>query len=194
MKPKWPSIAALAGLACICAAVLFFVRAHARHSLSPALKVRAIARQWWWEFDYPSFGVRTSDVLYLPSATDVQLELVSGDVIHSFWIAGMKKAVDIIPGKARRLDLFVKSPGQLYGNCDSGCGCATVCMRFRVFASAPLEFQRWALHKRLRISEFKVPHTGGTPPCVLNRGRDGHVEPNSPATRLQLLLDKGSTA
>jgi cytochrome c oxidase subunit 2 len=190
MKPARAFIYASAGLACVCVAVLYSVRVHDRAATAPALKVKAIAHQWWWEFDYPSLSVRTSDVLYLPSSTDVQLELRSSDVIHSFWIAGMKDSVEIIPGKARRFDVFVKSPGELYGNCDSGCGCATVCMRFRVLARTPLEFNRWAAGARLHRAEFKVPRTTDTPACALKVGHDGHVNPGSPAGRLQQLLDK----
>jgi cytochrome c oxidase subunit 2 len=101
-----------------------------------------VAHQWWWEFDYPSVGVKTSDVLRVPSATNVRLELASADVLHSFWILGMKDAVELVPGKTRPLDLVVKSPGEIYGNCDSRCGCATVCMRFRVLASSPGSFDQ----------------------------------------------------
>jgi cytochrome c oxidase subunit 2 len=193
MKRARASIAALVGLACMCAAALL-ARSYLRQALGPSLKVRAVAHQWWWEFDYPSLGIRTSDALYLPSATNVRLELVSGDVIHSFWIDGMKDSVDIIPGRARLLDLFVKSPGQLYGNCDSGCGCNTVCMRFRVLASAPAEFQRWAAGARLHSAEFKPPGKADPPACALQTGRDGHAERNAPAGRLQQLLNKGPIA
>lgn len=194
MKSARAFISALVGVACVSMAVFYFVRIDERVRTAPSLRVKAVAHQWWWEFDYPSLGVRTSDVLYLPSATDVQLELSSGDVIHSFWIAGMNDSVDIIPGKARLLDVFVKTPGELYGNCDSGCGCGTVCMRFRVLASAPLEFRRWAAGARLRRTEFKAPRKDDTPACALNTVHEGHVKPNSPTSRLQQLLDKGSAA
>jgi cytochrome c oxidase subunit 2 len=80
--------------------------------------------------------------LRVPSATNVRLELASADVLHSFWILGMKDAVELVPGKTRPLDLVVKSPGEIYGNCDSRCGCATVCMRFRVLASSPGSFDQ----------------------------------------------------
>lgn len=194
MKSALAFISTLICAACVSAALFYFVLIHRGTGSAPALRVKAVAHQWWWEFDYPSLGVKTSDVLYLPSRTDVRLELNSGDVIHSFWIAGMKNSVEIIPGKARLLSLFVESPGELYGNCDSGCGCAAVCMRFRVLASSPVEFQRWAVGARLARAQFKPPAATGTPDCALETGHDGHVMHNAPASRLQQLLDKSSTA
>jgi cytochrome c oxidase subunit 2 len=110
------------GLACICAGVILLARILDAGVSRPVLTVRVVAHEWWWEFDYPSLGIKTSDVLYVPSATNVRLELASADVIHSFWIDGMKDAVNIVPGMMRPLDLLVKSPGELHGNCDSSCG------------------------------------------------------------------------
>ena len=174
MKSSRSFISALVGVVCVSATLLYFLSIHGRVATASALKIKAVAHQWWWEFDYPSVGIRTSDVLYLPSGTEVQLELRSGDVIHSFWIEGMKDSVDVIPGKPRLLDVFVKSPGELYGNCDSSCGCGTVCMRFR----ASLEFQQWAFRARLRRSEFKAPKTGEPPACALNT--NGHAHHDHP--------------
>jgi heme/copper-type cytochrome/quinol oxidase subunit 2 len=191
MRSRWQVTSAVLGIACVTAGVFILSRAYERSSAAPTLTIRAIAHQWWWEFDYPSLGVRTSDVLHLPSGKDVQLELSSGDVIHSFWILGMKDSVQIVPGKARSIDLFLKSPGELYGNCDSGCGCGTVCMRFRVLASTPVEFQRWAADARLNRSEFKPPSKVVTPACALTTGHDGHAKHDAGTNRIQQLLDKG---
>jgi heme/copper-type cytochrome/quinol oxidase subunit 2 len=188
MKSPRPLVAALVGLACICAGVISVARI-VGGDRRPALTVKAVAHQWWWEFDYPSLGIKTSDVLYLPTATNVRLELASADVIHSFWVDGMKDAVDIFPGKTRPLDLIVKSPGELHGNCDSGCGCNTVCMRFRLLASAPGNFDQWAARERLLPTEFKPPQTHVAPPCALNTGHDGHAAHESPFSHLQRLLD-----
>jgi heme/copper-type cytochrome/quinol oxidase subunit 2 len=189
MKSSRASIASLMVLACVSAAAILVARMHARSGTGHALTVRAVAHQWWWEFDYPTLGVKTSNVLYVPSATNVRLELASADVIHSFWIAGMKDSIDILPGKTHPLDLVVKSPGELYGNCDSGCGCGTVCMRFRVLASSSGNFQQWAARERLRRSEFKPPKKDDAPACVLNTGHEGHAGHNIPASHLQRLLD-----
>ena len=178
------------GLLCVCAGALGLARVWTDRPFDHALTVRAVAHQWWWEFDYPSLGIKTSEALYLPSDREVQIDLVSADVIHSFWITGMKQAVDIFPGKVRSLDLEVKSPGELHGNCDSGCGCNTVCMRFRLLARAPADFERWAANQRSHPEGLKA-HTSQTPACAIDKGRDGHTAHNSPASHLQQLLDAG---
>jgi cytochrome c oxidase subunit II len=194
MKSSRASVASLMILACVSAAAIFVVRVHARRVTGSALTVRAVAHQWWWEFDYPSLGIKTSDALYVPSATHVRLELVSADVMRSFWIAGMKDPVNIVPGETHPLDLVVKSPGELYGNCDSGCGCGTVCMRFRLLASAPRNFQQWAARERLVPAEFKPPPKVDPPACALNTGYDHHVGHNFHASHLQQLLDGDESA
>lgn len=191
MKSSRTAVASLMILACVCAAAIFVARRSARGVTESALTVKAIAHQWWWEFDYPSLGIKTSDVLYVPSATNVRLELASADVVHSFWIAGMKHSVDILPGETHPLDVVVKSPGELYGNCDSGCGCGTVCMRFRVLASSPGNFEQWAARERLLRVEFKPPNKGDAPACALNTGQESHAGHDRPVSRLQRLLDGG---
>jgi len=190
MKSSRVSVASLIILAWASAAAIFVARIHTSGVPGSTLTVRAVAHQWWWEFDYPSLGIKTSDALYVPSATHVRLELVSADVMHSFWIAGMKDSVNIVPGETQPLDLVVKSPGELYGNCDSGCGCGTVCMRFRLLASAPRDFQQWAAREHSRRSEFTPPPASDTPACALGNGHDGHAGHNFHESHLQRLLDE----
>jgi heme/copper-type cytochrome/quinol oxidase subunit 2 len=184
----------LIGLACICAGAILLARTYDHGVSGPTLTVRAVAHQWWWEFDYPSVGIKTSDVLCVPSATNVRLELVSADVIHSFWMIGMKAPVDIVPGATRQLDMVFKSPGERYGNCDSACGCGTVCMRFRVLATNQVKFEQWAARERLSRSKFKAPRKGDTPACALSTGQARHAGHNSPASHLQRLLDADGIA
>ena len=135
-------IALLAGgLFCIGASLVWLYSLV--QGVGPQLTIKATAHQWWWEFDYPTLGVRTSDSLYLPSDRRVRIELTSADVIHSFWILGMKKSITIPPNGRRAVDLITKSTGKVYGNCDSGCGCGTTCMRFRVLIETPMRFTGW---------------------------------------------------
>jgi cytochrome c oxidase subunit II len=182
----------VASVACLGAALSYFALSlYASGAARPDLRVRVTAHQWWWEFDYPSLGIKTSNVLYLPSSKDVRLELASADILHSFWILGMKDPIEIIPGKTRSVDVVLKSTGELYGNCESGCGCGTVCMRFRVLARNPREFQQWAANERARPSDFKPPKMTAAPPCATDPSRDRRTAGGSPNTHLQRLLDGG---
>lgn len=171
MKSSRVFIALAIALGGLCGGVIFLLQIHAVGESAPQLTVTAVAHQWWWEFDYPSLGIKTSDVLYVPIATNIRVELASADVIHSFWLIGMKKSVDIIPRKTGTLDLVVKSPGELYGNCDAACGCAAGCMRFQVLASTPGNFQKWVARERLSGIAFKPPHQRDAPACVEYRPR-----------------------
>ena len=152
------------------------------------LPIKVIAHAWWWEFDYPTLGIKGSDALYLPSDRWIRLELQSADVIHSFWIEGMGKAIDLPPGKTQHLDLRVKSPGKLYGNCDAGCGCGTVCMRFPVLASNPAEFNAWAAQQRAHPVSA-IARNSGTPACAFDKSVD-HRAKDRPSPGAQPALQR----
>ena len=42
---------------------------------APALRVRVIAPQWWWEYEYPELGILTANELHVPVSQPVRLEL-----------------------------------------------------------------------------------------------------------------------
>ncbi len=193
MKSKLSVFAFVAGIACLGVALIYSsAQFYARVTHKPDLRIKAVAHQWWWEFDYPSLGVRTSDTLYLPSTENVRLELSSGNVIHSFWMLGMKDPIELTPGRTKSLDVLLTSAGELYGNCDSGCGCGTVCMRFRVLARPPAQFQQWAAAQRVHSTEFKPPlQRVAAPACATDPSRDHRGGAGSPHTNLQRLLDRG---
>jgi cytochrome c oxidase subunit II len=191
MKSKRSFAAILAGFACLSVVLAYSaVRVSSYRGNGPELRIKAVAHQWWWEFDYPSLGVRTSDILYLPSSQNVRIELYSSDVIHSFWILGMRDSIEIPPGKIRSVDLTLTSPGELYGNCDSGCGCGKTCMRFRVLAQTPAQFRQWAASEHAHPSLFKPPQLASAPACATDPARD-HRSGSPPNTHLQHLLDNG---
>ncbi|MFN9694482.1 MAG: cytochrome c oxidase subunit II [Synechococcaceae cyanobacterium] len=65
--------------------------------------IEVIARQWSWEFVYPD-GLRSAE-LHLPVDRPAQFELVSLDVLHSFFIPAFRLKQDIIPGSVIRYRL-----------------------------------------------------------------------------------------
>jgi cytochrome c oxidase subunit 2 len=52
------------------------------------LSIDAVAKQWWWRFQYKTQAglVETAHELRLPVGQRVELPLSSPDVIHSFWV------------------------------------------------------------------------------------------------------------
>ena len=72
--------------------------------------IDVIARQWSWEFVYPS-GVRSSE-LHLPVDQRVNLRLISEDVLHSFFVPAFRLKQDIIPGSVISYSLTPTKTGR----------------------------------------------------------------------------------
>ena len=58
--------------------------------------IQVIARQWSWEFIYPT-GVRSSE-LHLPVDRPIHFRLISMDVLHGFYIPAFRLKQYLIPG------------------------------------------------------------------------------------------------
>ncbi|MBW4531705.1 MAG: cytochrome c oxidase subunit II [Aphanothece saxicola GSE-SYN-MK-01-06B] len=65
----------------------------------PAEQVEVIARQWSWEFRYPSQHVSSTE-LHLELNRPITFRLVSEDVLHGFFIPAFRLKQDVIPGRA----------------------------------------------------------------------------------------------
>ena len=125
-------------------AVLTF-RTQAIQSVQPpnALKIQVIGHQWWWEFRYPDQNVVTAGDLYIPVGQDITLELMSNDVIHSFWMPKLAGKTDAVPGHTNLLSFQAEQPGIYRGLCAEFCGEEHAVMRFRIVTVPPDVFQNW---------------------------------------------------
>lgn len=108
-----------------------------------ALNIRVIGQQWWWAFEYPDSGVVTADELHVPAGTTVHLELVSKDVIHSFWAPQLFGKQDVVPGRTNSITFTASTPGEYYGQCAEFCGVQHAQMRFRIVVDPPETFATW---------------------------------------------------
>ena len=186
--PKWSIL--LCGILLVIAGSLWLASRFIVRGNHRATEVDVVAHEWWWEFDYPKQGVKVANVLHIPEDRPVRLVLTSDDVLHSFWLPSMRLAVDVVPGQERTVMLNLKNTGTLNGSCGAGCGCDTVCMRFRVLVTNNLEFQQWI--KKQRGVPLKHGNTTA-PSCVFPRDVDGAA--SSPEARRvggpQARSDKG---
>jgi cytochrome c oxidase subunit 2 len=116
-----------------------------------ALAIEVVGEQWWWRVRYePSTerAVETANELRIPAGSDVELRLVSRDVIHSFWVPSLAGKVDMIPGTVNRLRLRANAAGTWRGQCAEYCGGPHALMSFHVVALDSEGFDAWLARQR----------------------------------------------
>lgn len=101
---------------------------------------RGTASQWGWQFARVgadgALGAST-DRLIIPAGEPVIIEIVSTDVIHSFWVPRLAGKMDAVPGKLNRHLIQADQPGTYLGVCAEYCGIGHDRMRFELIATAP---------------------------------------------------------
>jgi cytochrome c oxidase subunit II len=120
----------------------------ALHAATPTtLRIEVTGKQWWWEVRYFPAGAAEAVVLanelHLPLGQAVELELLTTDVIHSFWVPSLAGKVDMIPGRSNRLVLRADQAGVFRGQCAEYCGAQHALMAFYVVVESAEDFQRW---------------------------------------------------
>lgn len=124
-------------------------RANSSYSATPrnALTIKAIGRQWWWEFVYEdsvaSRSISSANELHIPTGRPILIKNESRDVIHSFWVPALQGKKDMLPGYTTTLWLRADRPGIYEGQCAEYCGHQHAKMRLTVIAHTPTEFARW---------------------------------------------------
>jgi cytochrome c oxidase subunit 2 len=136
----------LAGLSVIMIASFLVDRTFAKDA-EGAAEIRITGHQWWWRVQYrdaPSgTWIETANELHLPVDRPTRIELVSSDVIHSFWIPNLSGKLDMIPGRVNRLTLTPRRIGWLRGQCGEFCGLQHTEMALDVKVEPAAEYAAW---------------------------------------------------
>jgi cytochrome c oxidase subunit 2 len=109
---------------------------------SDELVVRVEGHQFYWEYVYPD-GQISIDTLVLPVDRPVKLELVSFDVIHSWWVPEITGKRDAIPGKTNTLSFTPNREGAFEGQCAELCGVLHAVMPTTVEVVSEGEYADW---------------------------------------------------
>lgn len=113
----------------------------------PAARIEVSGELWWWRVKYLDESgrtiVETANEIRIPAGQPVDLELVSNNVIHSFWVPNLAGKMDMIPGRVNRLRLQAKAPGVFRGQCAEYCGAQHAKMAFYTVAQTPHEYADW---------------------------------------------------
>lgn len=111
-------------------------------SLNPALILKVIGHQWYWEYEYSLSSARYSyDSYIVSSSSDVYFRcldvdnrvclpvnaltlalVTSADVLHSWTVPSLGVKADATPGRLNSLNLSPSSVGVFYGQCSELCG------------------------------------------------------------------------
>jgi cytochrome c oxidase subunit 2 len=129
---------------------------HRVESLSPhpAVTVRVTGFQWQWRFDYVGRDVSIIGTgpkrpeMVLPVGETVRIQLLSSDVIHSFYVPGFLFKRDAIPGRMTQFDIRADRPGTYRGECAEYCGLDHAFMNFTVRVVGPEAFDAWVSSNR----------------------------------------------
>jgi cytochrome c oxidase subunit 2 len=117
-----------------------------------ALRIQVTGNQWWWDIQYDnaiaSLRVTTANEIHLPIGRPVAVNLLSNDVIHSFWIPSLQGKIDLVPGRLNELWLQADRPGVYRGQCAEYCGAQHAKMALVVVAEPPDDFERWLTANR----------------------------------------------
>jgi cytochrome c oxidase subunit II len=112
------------------------------------VRIVVVGHQFWWEIQYPDHGFTIANELYIPAGEPVLLELVSADVIHSFWVPNLHGKMDMLPGHTNRFWLRSDHPGVFRGQCAEFCGVQHARMAFKTVALSPDEFDQWIARRQ----------------------------------------------
>ena len=113
------------------------------------LVVNVRANLYWWEFEYPDYGVITSQELVVPTDERVYFKLKASDVKHSFWVPSAGGKVDTNTDNENKFYLTFdskrakKAGNYFYGKCAELCGPSHALMDFKVKAVSKDEFKKW---------------------------------------------------
>lgn len=121
------------------------------------LRVDVIGSQWSWRFDYPDYGIISTELI-LPVNKQALLNISSTDVIHSFWVPEFRVKQDALPGEGFERELRVTpiETGEFNVRCAELCGKSHYQMLAPVRVLSQSDFDGWIQAQTGPVSEDPV--------------------------------------
>jgi cytochrome c oxidase subunit II len=131
-------------------------------------EIRVTGRQWWFNAEYLDAGtqgrVSVPTELHIVTGRPIDIELVTRDVIHSFWVPKLHGKVDLVPGMQNMIRIEADRPGEYAGECGEYCGVQHANMRLQIVAQTQEQYAAWLRNQRAEAREPTTPEQ--------SRGRD----------------------
>jgi len=145
----------------------------------PDLTIKAIGKQWFWTYQYPTNGnfqfdslglsdanaskkgeprlLGVDNVVVVPVDKVVRIVTTGADVIHSWAVPAFGVKMDAIPGHLNDTWFKAEREGTYYGQCSELCGARHAFMPIEVKVVSQDAFNAW-----IRIAKKKFASNGGS--------------------------------
>lgn len=146
-------------------------------SAEPQLRVRALAAQFQWQFDY--YDESGENIVFsqlvpagegggmaVPVGEDINLVLESRDVIHAYYVPQFLFKRDVVPGRISEFTFRVKpedADKTFGGQCAELCGSGHRLMTFEVHAMTRAAFDVWLQDHIDQANATPPPPPSGPP-------------------------------
>ena len=100
-------------------------------------------------------NLEVDNPLIIPVETNIRLLMTSTDVIHSWTIPSLGIKVDAVPGRINEGNIFIKRPGNFYGQCSEICGKGHSVMPIKVIAVSKEDYNIYLHFVNYRLKQDK---------------------------------------
>jgi len=141
------------------------------------LTVKATGHQWFWGYSYPDHGnfkfysemlndesrkpgqprlLAVNNDLVVPVNKVVRVQVIGGDVVHSFSVPSFGIKIDAIPGRLNETWFQATREGMYYGQCSELCGMDHAFMPIAIRVVSEQEFEAWVEEARKKYAQGPV--------------------------------------
>lgn len=105
--------------------------------------IDVVGHQFWWSASYRDEQITVANEIHVPVGEEVELRLISADVIHSFWVPDLHGKLDVLPDGTNIMVIEADEAGSYGGECAEFCGLQHANMGLLVIAQPRDEFDLW---------------------------------------------------
>lgn len=139
-----------------------------------AIELRVVGKQWMWKIQHPQ-GRSEINELHIPLGRPVRLQMISEDVIHSFYVPEFRVKMDVLPGRYSSMWFEATKTGVYHLFCAEYCGTGHAAMEGSVHVMQPSDYAAW-----LAGGEQQPPVTAGQELFTRFRCNSCHFQDTQP--------------
>jgi cytochrome c oxidase subunit 2 len=146
---------------------------------TPDLTIKAIGKQWYWTYEYPTKGdfqfdslglsddkakaageprlLGVDNVVVVPVNKVVRVITNGADVIHSWAVPQFGVKMDAVPGRLNQTWFKATQIGTFYGQCSELCGAHHAFMPIEVKVVSEADFEAWAAAAKKKFASADEP-------------------------------------